>query len=303
MIPILFFRLPRTTVSSCLKTCGQTRSFSGAQIHRPRALPEFSLQDKVCVVTGAARGLGNVICKGFIESGCTSLAMIDLVKSDAEAAAADLIASFVKNGQTEEGDIKAVGIGCDVSSETSVKSAMAEVIDNFGQIDALVTSAGICENYTALDYPAERLNRLFDINVHGSFYCAREAARHMLVRKTGSIVLIASMSANIVNIPQVQAPYNSSKAAVKHMAASLGVEWAKLGVRVNALSPGYMLTKLTKQVLSGDEELRKTWETLTPMGRMGDPEELKGAAIFLASDASRFVTASELRVDGGYSAV
>lgn len=286
-----------------LRPVGQTRTFGGATIHKRRALPEFSLQDRVCVVTGAARGLGHVICKGFVESGCTSLAMIDLKKADAETAASDLISSFVKNGQAEEGEIKAIGIECDVSSEVSVKSAMSEVMDTFGQIDALVNSAGICENYTALDYPAERMKRLFDINVHGSFYCAREAGRYMLARKSGSIVLIASMSANIVNIPQVQTPYNSSKAAVKHMAASLGVEWAKLGVRVNALSPGYMLTKLTKQVLSGDEELRKTWETLTPMGRMGDPEELKGAVVFLASDASKFVTASELRVDGGYSAI
>jgi len=270
------------------------RTFS---IHKRRVLPEFSLHDKVCVVTGAARGLGSVICKAFVESGCTSLAMIDLVKSDAEAAAADLVSSF------EEGEIRAVGLGCDVASENAVKVAMKEVVDKFGQIDVLVTSAGICENYAALDYPAEGLNRIFDINVHGSFFCAREAARNMLVRKTGSIILIASMSANIVNIPQVQTPYNSSKAAVKHMAASLGVEWAKLGVRVNALSPGYMLTKLTKQVLSGNEELRRTWETLTPMGRMGDPEELKGAVVFLASDASRFVTATELRVDGGYSAI
>ncbi|KAF8584074.1 NAD(P)-binding protein [Ramaria rubella] len=185
----------------------------------------------------------------------------------------------------------------------SVKTAMAEVLDNFGRIDSLVASAGIVENYTALDYPLERIKRLYDINVHGAFFCAREAARNMLERKNGSIVLIGSMSASIVNIPQVQTPYNASKAAVKQMAASLAVEWAKSGVRVNTLSPGYMLTKLTRQILSGDANLKKTWENLTPMGRMGEPEELKGAVVFLASDASKFVTGSEVRVDGGYCAV
>jgi len=280
-----------------------TRQYRSPVIHRPKALPEFSLQNKVCVVTGAARGLGNVMCKAFLESGCTSLAMIDLVKADAETAAADLVASFVNNGQVEEGEVTAIGVECDVSSEMSVKVAMGEVIEKFGRIDTLVASAGIVETYTALDYPYERIKRLYDINVHGAFFCAREAARNMLERKDGSIVLVGSMSANIVNIPQTQTPYNASKAAVKQMAASLAVEWAKSGVRVNTLSPGYMLTKLTKQVLSGDEELRKTWERLTPMGRMGDPEELKGAVVFLASDASRFVTGSEVRVDGGYCVV
>jgi len=87
---------------------------------------------------------------------------------------------------------------------------------------------------------------------------------------------------------------------VKHMASSLAVEWAKEGVRVNALSPGYMLTKLTRTILSNDPELKRTWENLTPMGRMGEPEDLDGAIVFLASDASRFMTGSELRVDGGY---
>ncbi|KAF8517593.1 NAD(P)-binding protein [Hysterangium stoloniferum] len=281
----------------------QRRTFQDAKIQRSRMLPEFSLQGKVCVVTGAARGLGNVFCRAFLESGCTSIALIDLVKEDADAAAAELVASFVNNGQAEEGEIQAMGVECDVASEVSVKSAMADIIDKFGKIDSLVTSAGICENYTALEYPHERIKKLYDINVHGAFFCAREAARDMMKRQNGSIILIASMSANIVNVPQFQMPYNASKAAVKHMAASLGVEWAKQGVRVNALSPGYMLTKLTRQVMSANEELKNTWEKLTPMGRMGDPDELKGAIVFLASDASRFVTATEITVDGGYCAV
>jgi len=152
-------------------------------------------------------------------------------------------------------------------------------------------------------YPADRVKRLFDINVHGVFYTAREAARHMIPQGGGSIILISSMSANIVNIPQLQTPYNASKAAVKHMAASLAVEWAKKGVRVNTLSPGYMLTKLTKGILEKNSDLKKTWEELTPMGRIGEPEDLAGAIVFLASDASKFMTGSEIRVDGGYSVI
>lgn len=120
----------------------------------------------------------------------------------------------------------------------------------------------------------------------------------------GSIILVASMSATVVNVPQPQAPYNASKAAVKHLGACLAVEWAKHNIRVNTLSPGYMLTSLLQAVLdkhAGGKELRASWEAMTPAGRLGMPEDLKGAAVYLASDASRFTTGSDLVVDGGYS--
>jgi len=259
------------------------------------------LEGKVCVVTGAARGLGLEFCRAFIQSGATSLAILDLKEADCRSAAEEL----VKFAQEEVGGhgVNIVGVGCDVSSEDSVKAAFELIIQNFGRVDVTVASAGIVENYPALSYPADRVKLLFDVNVHGVFFTAREAAKRMIPQGGGSIILISSMSANIVNIPQFQTPYNASKAAVKHMAASLGVEWAKQGVRVNALSPGYMLTKLTKTILENDVSLKETWENLTPMGRMGEPEDLAGAIVFLASDASKFVTGSEIRVDGGYCAI
>ncbi|KAG5647312.1 hypothetical protein DXG03_000850 [Asterophora parasitica] len=265
----------------------------------PKTLPTFSMQGKVCLVTGGARGLGFDFCRAFADSGCTSLAVIDLKASEAQQAANELTAYAVDGGGHVE-DINFIGIECDVSSELSVQKAYAQIIQKFGRIDSVVASAGIVENYSAFDYPADRMKRLYDINVHGAFYTAREAARHMTTQGGGSIILVASMSANIVNIPQPQTPYNASKAAVKHMAASLAVEWAKTGVRVNSLSPGYMLTKLTRTILENDPDLKKTWESLTPMGRMGEPEDLAGAVVFLASDASKFMTGSDIRVDGGY---
>lgn len=143
-------------------------------------------------------------------------------------------------------------MACDVASEPSVQKVFEHIQTTFGRIDAVVASAGIVENFAALDYPADRMKRLYDINVHGAFYTAREAARLMIPRGSGSIILIASMSASIVNVPQFQMPYNASKAAVKHMGATLGVEWAKSGVRVNTLSPGYILTKLTQTILAND---------------------------------------------------
>lgn len=252
------------------------------------------------MITGAARGLGNEFCKAFVDSGCTSLAIVDLKQDEAEAAASELANYATVNSDLRPEDVKIIGVECDVSSERSVQKAFATVTSTFGRVDSVVASAGIVENYSAFDYPFDRIKRLYDINVHGAFFTAREAARNMIPAGGGSIVLVASMSANIVNIPQPQTPYNASKAAVRHMASSLGVEWAKKGVRVNVLSPGYMLTKLTRTILQHDQELKKTWESLTPMGRMGEPDDLSGAIVFLASDASRFMTGAEVRVDGGY---
>ncbi|KAJ8482106.1 hypothetical protein ONZ45_g1672 [Pleurotus djamor] len=251
----------------------------------PRTLPIFSLEGKVCLVTGAARGLGLEFCVAFLRSGCTSLVILDLKEDEIKQAAQELI----------------IQINQETAAE--VQQVFKQVREKFGRVDAVVASAGIVENYEALDYPADRIKRLYDINVHGAFYTAREAARIMIPQGSGSIVLVASMSADIVNIPQPQMAYNGSKAAVKHMAASLAVEWAKTGVRVNSLSPGYMLTKLTRTILANDQALKDTWEKLTPMGRLGDPDDLAGAIVYLCSDASKFMTGSELRVDGGYTAV
>jgi NAD(P)-dependent dehydrogenase (short-subunit alcohol dehydrogenase family) len=268
----------------------------------PKTLPSFSLQNKVCLVTGAARGLGNEFCRAFLRSGCVSIALIDLKQSEAERAAEELV-HVAASEHLKDDTLKVVGLECDVSSEASVEKAFTRTIETFGRVDVVVASAGVIGNYSALDYPSDRIKRLYDINVHGAFFTAREAAKYMIPQGGGSIILVASISANIVNIPQLQTPYNASKAAVKHMASSLAVEWAKNGVRVNALSPGYMLTKLTRTILSNNPELKKTWEDLTPMGKMGEPEDLDGAIVFLASDASRFMTGSEIRIDGGYCCI
>ncbi|KAL5511326.1 hypothetical protein ACEPAH_4542 [Sanghuangporus vaninii] len=279
---------------------GVLRLASTAAAKSPMTLPTFSMQNKVALITGAARGLGNEFCRAFVESGCNSLAIVDLKEEEAQKAAEELKTEFVDNGTYSKGELNVIGIGCDVSSEVSVQKAFKVATEEFGRIDSVVASAGIVENYAAFDYPFDRIKRLYDINVHGSFFTAREAARRMIPDGGGSIVLVSSMSAQVINVPQPQTPYNASKAAVRHMAASLAVEWAKKNVRVNSLSPGYMLTKLTRTILEHDQELRRTWEALTPMGKMGEPEDLKGAVIFLASDASKFVTGTDLRVDGGY---
>jgi D-arabinitol 2-dehydrogenase len=126
-----------------------------------------------------------------------------------------------------------------------VEDTIASVISSHGKIDVLVTSAGFTENFAAIDYPYDRLKKLWGVNVDGTWLFATAVARHLMERKApGSIILIGSMSGDIVNVPQPQAPYNASKAAVRHLAASFAVEWAEKGIRVNCISPGYMLTAL-----------------------------------------------------------
>jgi D-arabinitol 2-dehydrogenase len=133
----------------------------------------------------------------------------------------------------------------DVSSAESVDAAIAEILKEHGKIDHLVTSAGFTENFAAVNYPIDRVRKLWGVNVDGTYLFAVGVAKHLMERKApGSMVFIGSMSGNIVNVPQPQAPYNASKAAVRHLASSLAVEWAHAAIRVNVISPGYMLTDL-----------------------------------------------------------
>ena len=133
----------------------------------------------------------------------------------------------------------------DVASPDSVSNALSEVLSKHGQIDNLVTSAGFTENFDAINYPFDRMQKLWGVNVDGTYLFATGVAKHLMERKApGSIVMIGSMSGAIVNVPQPQAPYNAAKAAVRHLAASLAVEWAGHDIRVNCISPGYMLTAL-----------------------------------------------------------
>lgn len=141
--------------------------------------------------------------------------------------------------------------------------------------------------------------RLIDINLNGSFVCAQAAGRHMIRQGSGgSIILIGSMSGTIVNWPQEQCCYNASKAGVVHLGKSLAAEWAKYGIRVNSISPGYMDTALNK--VPALDAQKKLWKERTPMGRLGEVHELNNLAVFLASEASSFMTGSDVICDGGY---
>lgn len=270
-------------------------------LHFKRTLASFSLEGRVGLVTGGARGLGLVMSQALVISGA-DIAIVDLNKDEAQKQAEMLVDAFKSENPGAEKIPKVTAHYADVSSSESVDAVIAEVLADHGKIDNLVTSAGFTENFQAINYPIDRVRKLWSVNVDGTWLFANAVAKHLMERKSpGSIIFIGSMSGAIVNVPQPQAPYNAAKAAVRHLCASLAVEWASAGIRVNTISPGYMLTALTKKILDENPDLKNQWTSLIPQGKMGQPEDLMGAVTFLASDASSYITGADLRVDGGYT--
>ncbi|KAG8415597.1 hypothetical protein J3458_009430 [Metarhizium acridum] len=296
---------------------------TGGQFVKP-TLPSFSLDGRVGVVTGGARGLGLVMAQGMVFSGA-DVALVDMNKEEAQKQTQLLMDAFHRENPNasavrslirytyiqRKSVILTVALAriptvtahfADVSDPESVESCIAEVIEQHGKIDHLVTSAGFTENFEAVNYPIDRMRKLWAVNVDGTYLFATSVARHLMARKApGSMVMIGSMSGAIVNVPQPQAPYNAAKAGVRHLAASLAVEWAHAGIRVNCISPGYMLTALTEKILDENPDLKQKWTSLIPQGKMGQPQDLMGPVSFLLSDASSYVTGADLRVDGGYT--
>jgi len=188
----------------------------------------------------------------------------------------------------------------DVTAWRDVDAFVAEAEKRHGRIDILVNNAGIAIS----EVPAEKMTNeqwhdVMDVNLHGVFYCSRAVAKGMLARKSGSIVNIGSISAQIVNTPQEQCNYNASKAAVHQLTKSMALEWAKRGVRVNAVAPGYTDTPLLS--FAKNSPSFKVWMDMTPTGRMAQPLEVAAVVLFLASDAASNVTGSIVTVDGGYT--
>src|SRR3990170_1621505 len=239
-------------------------------------LDAFSLAGKVSVVTGANRGIGRALVTALAEAGSD---VVLLVRDPARAA--DAVTELEALG------VRAVTVAADVTSPEQVNAAVDEVARTMGRIDVLVNNAGACIHRPALDVTPEEWRSVLDVNVNGVWNCAQAFGRQMAAQGSGVIINIGSMSGNIVNRPQWQPGYNASKAAVHHLTRSLAAEWAPLGVRVNALAPGYMKTEMSPV---DDPQFRQHWIDDAPMRRYGMPDELAPAIVFLASDASSFMT-------------
>jgi NAD(P)-dependent dehydrogenase (short-subunit alcohol dehydrogenase family) len=248
----------------------------------------FGLKNKTALVTGGGRGIGETVAVGLAKAG----AEIAIISRTGAEETARLI---------EKAGGKAYSLIADVTKEADVDAALAEILKRSGRLDVVFNNAGVCIHKGTLEASIEEWRQVIDINLTGEYIVARAAGRLMIERKIkGSIINMASMSGSIVNIPQWQASYNASKAAVIHMTRSLAIEWAEHGIRVNSLSPGYIATPMS---VDTPKELKDAWMPLIPAHRMGKPEELIGAVIYLASDHSGYTNGSDLIVDGGYVCV
>ena len=247
----------------------------------------FDLHGKRALVTGASSGIGKRVATAYAEAG----AEVALAARHAEALAvvADEIAAA--GG-------RAVPIRCDVTQPEQVSGMLDQVTGELGGIDIAVCNAGIITVTPMLEMPPEEFQSIQDTNVTGVFLTAQAAARAMVRQGQGGVIInTASMSGHIINIPQQVGHYCASKAAVIHLTKAMAVELAPHKIRVNSVSPGYILTELVEPY----SEYHALWEPKIPLGRMGQPEELTGLYLYLASEAASYMTGSDIVIDGGYS--
>lgn len=266
-------------------------------------VPSFRLDGRLAILTGGSGGLASVVSRALLAQGA-DVALIDMNLERTKQAAKDVTQwgeETLKGASNPVGTVSAWS--CNIGDANSVDECFEAINQHHGKIaDLLINSAGYCENFPAEEYPAQNAESIMKVNGLGAFYVSQSFAKPLIQNNLkGSIVLIGSMSGTIVNDPQPQCMYNMSKAGVIHLVRSLACEWAKYNIRVNTLSPGYILTPLTRNVISGHAEMKDAWESKIPMKRMAEPKEFIGSILYLASDsASSYTTGQNLVVDGGY---
>jgi len=197
--------------------------------------------------------------------------------------------------------VEAIALEMDVRDENQINEMINSTIKTFGKIDVLINNAGIVKHINAENMIFKDWEEVIDINLNGIFKVSKAVGREMIRKNNGSIINISSMSGIIVNTPQNQTAYNVSKAGVIMLTKSLAAEWAKYKIRVNTIAPGYMNIGIAEEFFKKKTDLAKKWVSLTPMGRPGEPEELGGMAVYLASEASSYVTGGVFTIDGGYT--
>ncbi|WP_205873111.1 SDR family oxidoreductase [Mycobacterium camsae] len=246
----------------------------------------FDLHGRTALVTGASSGIGRTVALAYAEAG----AEVALVARHLDALQA-LAEEIAAAGGT------ALPIVCDVTRQDQVAAMVDRMTAQLGGIDVAVCNAGIVSVTPMLDMSVEEFERVQNTNVTGVFLTAQAAARAMVAQdRGGSIIATASMSGHIINVPQEVGHYCTSKAAVIHLTKAMAVEFAPHRIRVNSISPGYIMTELVEPLA----EYHRLWEPRIPMRRIGRPEELSGLYLYLASAASSYMTGSDLVIDGGY---
>ncbi len=248
------------------------------------------LDGKKGFVTGGARGIGKCTAYAFAEAGA-DIAVVDLDLETAQETAQEIAKATGR---------KVIAIKCDVTDEADVQKMVDTVVKELGGLDFCHANAGICINAAADEMTYAQWKKNISVNLDSVFLTDTIAGKYMLAHGGGSIINTASMSAHIVNVPQPQCAYNASKAGVIQLTKSLAIEWAKRGVRVNSISPGYIGTDL----IQNSEDLKpliEKWNAMAPMGRLGKPEELQSICVYLAGDTASFTTGSDFILDGAFT--
>jgi len=251
-------------------------------------LDDFRLDERVSIITGASRGLGEAMAEGLAEAGSNVV-----LAARSEGALSSLAGRLSALG------VEAVPVVTDVAVEEDLDRLVETAMERFGRIDVLVNNAGTTARHAAEDFPIEDWDRVVDVNLRSVWLFSQKVGRVMIGQGKGSIITTASLTSEI-GVPLIPA-YSASKGAVRQLTKALAVEWARYGIRVNAIGPGYFRTALTEP-LQRDEERNAIVMNRVAIKRWGEPKDLKGAVVYLASDASSYVTGQVLYVDGGWLA-
>ena len=252
----------------------------------------FSLKGKVALVTGGGRGIGKFIATGLAEAGADIILTSRKIKN-LEATAAELEANQ---------KVKAVAIACDMAKEDTVEAMLKEAVAKFGRIDILVNNAGATWGAPTLDFPLEKWDQVFNVNVRGVWVLTQKVARIMKEQGGGNIINISSVMAFRGSLEEAHpaVPYNSTKAAINLLTMNLSVKLAPYKIRVNAIAPGFFHTDMMAYIDKPEfKPVRDAIINEIPLRRVGEIDDMKGVAVFLASDASQFITGHVMVVDGG----
>ena len=254
-------------------------------------LERFSLHGCTALITGGGQGIGRAFAHALGEAGA-KVAIVDLNSDLAISTAAELKAK----------GIESLAVQADVTQRSQVQKAVSNVMEAWGALTIGVNNAGIGMWKDSIDLTDNDWRKIMALNLDAVFFCCQEEAKAMSPKGYGKIINTASMSGHIVNAPQNQAAYNTSKAGVIHLTRSLATEWADRGVRVNSISPGYIYTNLIDELVSTPEgkTTMDKWLSMIPTGKLGQVTDLQGAAVFMASEASDMMTGADLVIDGGY---